>query len=87
MNTYSQTRINGNVMPFIMGCTKPAQIEVMGDDDRIIYDPYTQSTIVNMRTIGTRCLKSSSTRKRNSAGGNYSASDKKNEIDDSKYVK
>ena len=87
MNTYSQTRINGNVMPFIMGCTKPAQIEVMGDDDRIIYDPYTQSTIVNMRTIGTRSLRSSLTNKKTALGGHKLVTDKKNEIDDSKIVK
>lgn len=87
MDTYSQTRINGNVMPFIMGCTKPAQIEVMGDDVRIIYDPYTQSTIVNMRTIGTRSLRSSLTNKKTALGGHKLVTDKKNEIDDSKYVK
>lgn len=87
MDTYSQTRINGNVMPFIMGCTKPAQIEVMGDDVRIIYDSYTQSTIVNMRTIGTRSLRSSLTNKKTALGGHKLVTDKKNEIDDSKYVK
>lgn len=80
MNTYSQARINGNVMPFIMGCTRPSSIETMDDFENVIYDPMTQSTIVNMRTIGTRSLKTTFPK-------NKPKVDKKNEIDDSKYVK
>ena len=62
MNTYSQAKINGNAMPFIMGCTRPSPIEAMEDDEKVIYDPMTQSTVVNMRTVGTRSLKQSGTR-------------------------
>lgn len=85
MNTYSQTKVNGNAMPFIMGCTRPSPIEAMEDDEKVIYDPMTQSTIVSMRTVGTRCLKSHSTKSK--GPGNSSKSDKKNDIDDSKIVK
>lgn len=88
MNTYSQTKVNGVAMPFIMGCTKPSPIEALEGEEKVIYDPITQNTIINMRTIGTRCLKSHSTHFRpNKDHGNYSKSDKKNEIDDSKIVK
>lgn len=80
MDTYSQTRINGNVMPFIMGCTKPSSIETRDDFEKVVYDPMTQSTVVDMRIIGTRSLKTTLPK-------NKPTIDKKNEIDDSKYVK
>lgn len=87
MDTYSQTRINGNVMPFIMGCTRPSSIEkTMDDFEKVIYDPMTQSTIVDMRIIGTRSLKCSTTMKKTRTSSK-AVSDKKNEIDDSKTVK
>ena len=86
MNTYSQTKVNGVAMPFIMGCTKPSTIEAMEGDEKVIYDPMTQSTILDMRTIGTRSLKITSTRKKK--GKSFvTPQDKKNEIDDSKSVK
>ena len=80
MNTYSQTKVNGNAMPFIMGCTRPSPIEAMEDEEKVIYDPMTQSTVVDMRIIGTRSLKTTLPK-------NKPTIDKKNEIDDSKYVK
>lgn len=86
MNTYSQSGANGNVMPFIMGSTKPTPIEAMDCDEKIIYDPITQSTIVNMRIVGTRSLKCSTTMKKTRTS-TKAVSDKKNEIDDSKNVK
>lgn len=90
MNTYSQTGANGNVMPFIMRCTKPTPIEAMDCDEKVMYDPLKQSSIVNMRTVGTRSLKSRLTQKKSTTKGSKSlvnCSDKKNEIDDSKNVK
>lgn len=86
MNTYSQTKVNGVAMPFIMGCTKPSPIEAVEGDEKVIYDPMTQSAILDMRTIGTRSLKITSTRKKK--GNSFvTPQDKKNEIDDSKSVK
>ena len=85
MNTYSQTKVNGNAMPFIMGCTRPSPIEAMEDDEKVIYDPMTQSTIVNMRTVGTKSIKSEFTGY--SKGSSCGTMDRKNYIDDSKSVK
>lgn len=86
MNTYSQTKINGNSMPFIMGCTRPSSIEAMEDDEKVIYDPMTQSTVLNMRVVGTRSLRCSTTMKKTKTS-QKAVTDKKNEIDDSKSVK
>ena len=87
MNTYSQTKVKGVAMPFLMGCTKPSTIEAMEGDEKVIYDPMTQRTILDMRLIGTRSLRSSLTNKKTALGGHKLVTDKKNEIDDSKYVK
>lgn len=87
MNTYSQAKINGNAMPFIMGCARPSPIEAMEDEEKVIYDPMTQSTVLNMRVVGTRSLRSSLTNKKTALGGHKLVTDKKNEIDDSKSVK
>lgn len=91
MNTYSQTKVNGVAMPFIMGCTKPSPIEALEEgDEKVIYDPMTQSTVVDMRIIGTRSLRCHTTQKKSTTKGSKSmvnCSDKKNEIDDSKNVK
>ena len=51
---YSQTRTQvGTVMPLLMGCTRPSPIETMSDEGKIIYDPMTQMSEMNMRTVGT----------------------------------
>ena len=87
---YSQTRTQaGTVMPLLMGCTRPSPIETMSDEGKIIYDPMTQMSEMNMRTVGTYSLKVRSTHlpgsSRGSAGINKN--DKKNEIDDQKSVR
>ena len=73
-------------MPFIMGCTKPSPIEALEGDEKVIYDPMTQRTILDMRLIGTRSLRCSTTMKKTKTS-QKAVSDKKNEIDDSKSVK
>ena len=81
---YSKTRTQaGTVMPLLMGCTRPSPIETMSDGGKIIYDPMTQMSEMNMRTVGTYSLKTRST---SPTPGRY-VSDKKNEIDDQKNVK
>lgn len=93
---YSQTRTQaGTVMPLLMGCTRPSPIETMSDEGKIIYDPMTQMSEMNMRTVGTYSLKSRATNRytkstatNNSRGTLVGSSpDKKNEIDDQKSVK
>lgn len=81
--TYNQTKVNGVPMPLLMGCTKPSTIEKAVDEIDIIYDSSTQITNIECsRPVGTKSLKVSSTHK---AFGQW-ATDKKNEIDDKKYV-
>lgn len=84
MNTYSQTKVKGVAMPFLMGCTKPSTIEAMEGDEKVIYDPIKQTNEFNLRIVGTRSLRVSMTRKGRGANGLYQ--DRKNEIDDSKIV-
>jgi len=64
-------------MPLLMGFTNPEPIQEIGDEVSITYDPVCQ-IVYDMRTVGTKCLKSTSPK-----GGH---ADKKNEIDDSKTV-
>lgn len=84
---YNQTRTScGTVMPLLMGCTKPQPIEALQQEEPIVYDPVKQTVIYDMRTVGTRSLKTSNTRIK--VGSGYSVkADRKNEIDDSKNVK
>lgn len=84
---YNQTRTScGTVMPLLMGCTKPQSIEALPQEEPIVYDPINQTVIYDMRTVGTRSLKTSNTRIK--VGSGYSVkADCKNEIDDSKNVK
>ncbi len=85
---YNQTRTNcGTVMPLLMGCTKPRPIEVLQQEEPIIYDPIMQIIPIDLRIVGTYSLKSSTTKYRNTSGGTGIKTDRKNEIDDSKNVK
>ncbi len=87
---YSQTRTQvGTAMPLLMGCTRPSHIETMEDDIRIIYDPMTQRSKMNMsRPVGTYSLRGRNTRVNDKTSiGHHNIYDKKNEIDDTKYVK
>lgn len=69
-------------MPLLMGCTKPQPIETLEHDERVIYDPIAQVVQIDMRTIGTYSLKTSSTK----VEGHFNV-DRKNAIDDQKSVK
>ena len=86
---YSQTRTQaGTAMPLLMGCTRPSPIETMSDEGKIIYDPMTQMSEMNMRTVGTYSLKSRTTQRNNNNGKPVGTMpDRKNEIDDQKSVK
>ena len=70
------------IMPLLMGCTKPQPIETLEHDERVIYDPIAQVVQIDMRTIGTYSLKTSSTK----VEGHFNV-DRKNAIDDQKSVK
>lgn len=74
----------GQVMPLLMGCTIPTQIELEEIDHKVIYDPMSQKVVMDMRVVGTKSLKQTVT----STGkmGTVKHTDKKNEIDDSKSV-
>lgn len=81
---YNNTRTDaGQVMPLLMGCTKPVPIEFEKVDHNIIYDPRTQKVVMDLRSVGTKCLKTSHTE---TGRGTNLKTDKKNEIDDTKYV-
>lgn len=83
---YSQTRTSrGTVMLLLMGCTKPQPIEVLQQEEYEVYDPVKQTVVYDMRTVGTRSLKTSNTRIKIGSGYSVKA-DRKNEIDDSKSV-
>ena len=71
--------MNGIPMPLLMGCTKPTAIETVENETRVMYDPVSQTVMIECMQIGTRSLKNSNTRV-----GNHVKTDKKNEIDDKK---
>lgn len=75
------------MMPLLMGCTKPQPIEVLQQEEPIIYDPIMQIIPIDMRVVGTYSLKVSSTRYKVGSNSYGSKTDRKNEIDDQKSVK
>lgn len=84
MQTYNQFN-QGNIMPLLMNFTTPTPIQE-ADDIKFIYNDGQQISY-EMRIVGTRSLKSHSTRYKNSGGGISSKTDRANEIDDSKSVR
>ena len=78
----------GSVMPLLMNYTPATRIEEM-DEVKISYNDILQITEIEVRTVGTRSLKISTTRKMvgHPVKKPTSVADKKNEIDDSKNVK
>lgn len=84
MQTYNQNN-QGNIMPLLMNFTTPAPIQE-ADDIKFTYNDGQQISY-EMRTIGTRSLKTNRTYIRKWKGGGESKSDKANEIDDSKTVR
>lgn len=85
---YNRTQIHGSSMPLLMGFTQPTKIEC--DETPVVsyYDPISQTISIQCgRYIGTKCLKSSFTHKKHpTTGCRMVLSDKKNEIDDKKFV-
>ena len=76
---------NSNIMPLLMNFTTPSPIQDY-TPGIFNYDEENQVSY-EMRIIGTRCLRSHSTKKKSAGTGVISYSDKKNEIDVSKTVK
>lgn len=70
-------------MPLLMNFTMATPIEEEVELHNIVYDELSQ-TVYDMRTVGTKCLKSHTTKK---AGTSRVTTDRKNEIDDTKSVK
>lgn len=78
-----QTHSYGNVpMPLLMGFTPQTPIQTSDENEHFTYNDTMQITMYDMRTVGTKSLKITSTRK-----STYWEHDKKNDIDDSKTVK
>ena len=80
-NSRIRQNAGSSVMPLLMNYTPATRIEEM-DEVKISYNDLLQITEVEARVIGTKCLRSSSTRKKNG-----SFTDRRNEIDDQKTVK
>ena len=79
-----QNSYGNSTMPLLMGFTPKTQIQEGGVNERFIYDSMMQITEYDMRTVGTKSLKSASTKSKLNKG--CTVPDKKNEIDDSKQV-
>ena len=67
-------------MPLLMGCTTPSPAET-AENVTIIYDPILQKPVMDLRMVGTYSLKCRTTSVK------PVRTDRKNEIDDTKYVK
>jgi hypothetical protein len=74
------------VNPFLLNYTPKTKIQEETVPFLPLYDDEKQITSYDTRTIGTRSLRSPSTRKKTSSGY-ANVTDKKNAIDDSKIVK
>lgn len=84
---YNSTKTSvGTVMPLLMGCTKPSRIVAAEDEDKVIYDPMSQTSVMDMRTVGTYSLKTATTKKKTGVGTVANVPDRKNQIDDQKNV-
>ncbi len=86
MRTYFNSYNQNDIMPLLMNFTQPSPIEE--------YEPInfeysdTEQVSYEMRIVGTRCLRSSTTGSRRARGMSLDHKfDRKNEIDDSKSVK
>ena len=84
---YNQTnQWNGIPMPLLMGYIPPEPVQEVENEMPFIYDPVSQTVAFDMRMLGTKCLKTSTTTKK-TPRGTSNTTDRKNEIDDSKSVK
>lgn len=90
MNTNLRNRTT-NVNPLLMNYTPATKIEEEHSENcQIIYDDIQQITSYDMRTVGTRSLKTVSTRKKNQGflSSLFSGDQKQtNAIDDMKSVR
>ena len=77
-----QNSYGNSTMPLLMGFTPKTRVQEGEVNERCIYNDIMQITEYDMRTVGTKSLKTSRTNK-----NGHGKSDKKNEIDDSKTVK
>lgn len=73
-------RTQNQVLPIIMKMTTPSPIQEK-EDINVIYDEINQ-IVYDSRTVATKSMKSSNTKI-----GSHNKVDKKNETDDSKWVK
>lgn len=81
---YNNTKTNaGQIMPLLMGCTIPTPIEAEEVEHKVIYDPISQTVVMDMRVVGTKSLKTHITHNPKTHGN---TGDQKNEIDDQKQV-
>ena len=80
-----KTQVTTNAMPLLMNFTTATPIEEEVELHNIIYDELSQ-TVYDMRTVGTKCLKSHTTKKPGTSSCRVTT-DRKNEIDDYKFVK
>jgi hypothetical protein len=71
----------GSVMPLLMNYTPSTRIEESDASQLLSYDYLKQIVPIEARRIGTKSLRVSGTKV-----SNGSKTDKKNEIDDEKYV-
>jgi hypothetical protein len=78
---------NDSVMPLLMNYTPSTKIEESDASQQLVYDYLKQIIPYDMRSVGTKSLKTSNTRKVSKAGNPSISSDKSNVIDDSKSVK
>lgn len=78
----TQRNETGNCLPLMMGFTIPSPIETGETGDVTMYDPISQSTMMDMRIIGTYSLKSKAT----FTPQHQVRSDQSNSIDDQKQV-
>lgn len=81
MNYNQKTQTGNVIMPLLMGCTQSTQIKILESETPIVYDPISQTTILDMRILGTKSLKTTTIKV---AGSTKQV--QKNEIDDKKNV-
>ena len=84
MQTYNHFN-QGNIMPLLMNFTTPTPIQE-ADDIKFTYNDGEQISY-EMRTLGTRSLKSSQTHFYNRIGQRSFKMDKSNQLDDTKTVR
>ena len=78
MNTKLRNQAD-HINPLLMNFTPMSKIEE-SEESQFSYNEITQTTMYDMRSVGTRCLKTFSTQKTKAS----QKVDRKNEIDDQK---